>query len=164
MDRDKLHSLSRSVSLLCQALDSYERAGLWDMKNELPLQVLFQYELANFAFYLAAVDNVIRDEEVGTFSQVLGLSLSHQEILDAIEKNKLSDEKFTNHVPQIFVELKRIADFQKAEGEYDGCLEIFLQVFEAVGMATLESDGEVTEEEKEKMRAYLNMLGEYIAQ
>lgn len=163
-----IHQLKGILERIYGMLDQVD-SGLSSIigPDESPLRDLFKYDLRNYLLYLSASDGKITMSECDFINQLLDSSFDVNEYARYISDYNIYSEEFENKYPGTFAALTlfeaygEILSGTPTEGRVRS-YEPVRTCYEKVGLELINCDGNVTQQELDNLKIYLNNLDKSI--
>lgn len=124
--------------------------------EKITIHDMFQVEIINFLFYLAASDGAILNSEVHFINDLFDTDYSSSEIVDIIETYDIYSEEFESQPQRIYCALVE-SDLMKKEEEEFLAAEYF-RLFQDIGREFISCDQFVDDNEIENLATYMTMI------
>lgn len=121
-------------------------------------------DLSKFMMYLSASDGIIVPDEAAAISEILGVSITPEDVKKFISENKIYTEQFERTVPDTMKKLVS-ADNEMSNMEIEhgqDSSEILMAIYKSIGEELIGSDGDVDISEKTDLYIYLTTLDKYL--
>lgn len=122
-------------------------------------------EIAAYMTYISAFNGRCQKSEADIISEILGISITSDEINEAVRNNKEYYDEFGENIP---ISIKVLAykdnvSWDEGERELVNCLtDSLFRLYWAIGRKIVNADGTANAEKKDTMDRYLKMLCGYI--
>ena len=124
-------------------------------------------EIAMFMMYLSASDGEIKWEEASWISEICDLNLNPQTLGDFIRGQNIYSIEFENKVPTILklvVEVdNKLIEMGMKDEVPDGAA-LIIDTYKNVGIAMMESDGNVDDNEENDFKIYIDVMESFVSQ
>ena len=121
-------------------------------------------EMAKYLIYLMKSDDRIKWAEARILSEFLDLDMQPEDVYDFLKEKDEFEEEFEKELPLLFRRTVEMDNrFFAAGGRETTCAsEWMLAAYKCLGISLIEADGEVTKEENERIRAYVERMEAYL--
>jgi len=163
MNLGAMNSARTELDNVCMLCDAMEEKGLWPLAGKAELKELLRQDLAKFCMYLTASDGKVTGSEALFFKIALGYEMSIDDLIYHIKSENLYSTDFESEVPLIIKMIKGISNILAEAGmDADALVNVFARLYMTMGATIIECDDEVTDQEKEDLNIYMNMVYDYI--
>ena len=147
-----------SVLDFCEVLE-----GVVDLE-EISVKQAVNLDLMQYLLYLSAADGHIADEEAQFIKDYFGWDLKPDEWKRFIQDRHIYSTSFEEKIPvslTIFVKAYKAAI--RINNDFPDICDMYIEMFEAVGMYLIASDGNCDKQEMQDWNTYMDNLKSYVA-
>lgn len=161
----KAKELLEQLYEYCDKIDETPMGLKYQNKGLTLRQSLF-LDISNYLMYLSASDGTVSLSEAKFLGDLLGYSISPDEIISLIREHNIYSTKFENTVPltlQCIIKVDKI--LQKKVAGFDiesSASAIFTSFFNALGKAFILCDQNINENERRDFLIYKDTLVSYV--
>ena len=176
INEEDIDEIKQGISTMVSVLEKVAAANGNSQEENKKIGATVRLDIAKFMMYLSASDGTIQWDEVKMIIDICNLEedLTPDNIGTYIRKNNIYSKEFEQTPPKILIDFVNV-DYELVKNGVDvfDFLEenlfkdmpfsrsiVFL--FELIGKKLIESDGCVSENEKQDFEIYINMMKKYV--
>ena len=176
INEEDIDEIKQGISTMVSVLEKVATANGNTQEENKKIGATVRLDIAKFMMYLSASDGTIQWDEVKMIIDICNLEedLTPDNIGTYIRKNNIYSKEFEQTPPKILIDFVNV-DYELVKNGVDvfDLLEenlfkdmpfsrsiVFL--FELIGKKLIESDGCVSENEKQDFEIYINMMKKYV--
>ena len=147
MNYTELQLAKSEFDSMCRLFNTLEKKGL--IKSPVPtmkLQDVLRLDVAEYMMYLSASDGWIDPDDVEVYQAVTGFDDNEEDMLKTIKDNKIYSTAFESTVPEslkVAIEAEKVLRQATGEPSEVSLPELFVNMFERVGLCLIEGDGHI---------------------